>query len=185
MEGAPVSLPSTSCQAPSHVAAVFVGLPGAGHFVAHPATARRVDRREQRRVPPLATARAAAEYLVGEIDHVTPPAGVELAAPTHVLRGRGGGDVERARRRRPPIQQHWFVLVVLVEKADPADVRMFAPERVSNRPKHSPFSATSSRFTSLASARTATSRSTGVPPFPRNAALYSPFTRARSASSRV
>jgi len=98
------------------------------HDVAHPVTARRVDRREQGRVPPLAAARAA-EHLVGEIDHLA-PARVELAAPTHVLRGRGGGDVERARRRCPPIQQHWFVVVLLVEEADPADVRMVARKGV-------------------------------------------------------
>ena len=70
-------------------------------------------------------ARRAAEDLVGEIEHLTPE-GVELAAATHVLRVRGGGDVERARRRRPPIEQQRFVLVVFVEQADPADVGRFA-----------------------------------------------------------
>jgi hypothetical protein len=55
------------------------------HDGAHPSP-RRVDRR----VPTLATARAA-EHLVVEIDHLA-PACVELAAPTHVLRGRGGAD---------------------------------------------------------------------------------------------
>jgi hypothetical protein len=35
------------------------------HYVAHPITARRVDRREQRRVPLLATT-GTTEHLVGE-----------------------------------------------------------------------------------------------------------------------
>ena len=94
------------------------------HDVAHPVAARCVDRREQRCVLALRTSRAA-EDLVGEIEHLTPK-GVELAATTHVLRVRGGGDVERARRRRPPIEQQRFVLVVFVEQSDPADVRRFA-----------------------------------------------------------
>ena len=116
--------------------------------------------------PSLAVA-GAAEDLVGEIEHLT-PTGVELAAPTHVLRGRGGGDIERPRRRRPPIEQQRLELALLVEDADPADVRSVRPKRVSNRPKHSPLSATSSRFISLASARTSASRSTSVPPFLRS-----------------
>ena len=100
------------------------------HDVAHPVTARRVDRREQGGVSTRGAVSSrihirAAEDLVGEIDHV-PPAGVELAAPPHVLWAGGGGDVERARCRRPPIEQQRFVLVLLVEQADAADVGMFA-----------------------------------------------------------
>ena len=103
--------------------------------------ARRVDRRQQRRIPAFIAA-GAAEDLVVEVDD-PPPAGVELAAQTHVLRCRGGGHIERARRRRPPIEQQRLVLV-LVENADPADVRTW-PVTLSSRPKHSPLSATSSR----------------------------------------
>ena len=71
----------------------------------------------------------APEYLVGEIDHVS-TACVELTASTHVLRVGSGGNVERARCRRPPIEQHRFVVVVRIEKADSADVRSLTSQRV-------------------------------------------------------
>ena len=92
------------------------------HDVAHPVTARRADRREQRRVATFAGT-GTAQDLIGEIEHLT-PASVELAAPPHVLRARRGGDIERARGRRPPIEQQRLVFVLLVENADPADVQM-------------------------------------------------------------
>lgn len=88
---------------------------------------RRVHRREQGCIPLLATS-GAAEDLVGEIDHL-PPARVELVAPAHLLRGRGGGDVERA-PPAPPIHQQRFVIVLLIEDADPADVEVFAQNSV-------------------------------------------------------
>ena len=94
--------------------------------VAHTVTPWRVDRGEQCRVrgedavASLCTV-GTAEDLVGEVDEVAPTS-VELAAPTHVFGAGGGGDVERARCRRPPVEQQRFVLVRLVEDADPADV---------------------------------------------------------------
>ena len=78
--------------------------------------------------PSLATA-GPAEDLVGEIDDLS-PARVELAAAPHVLRAGGGGDVERARCGRSPVEQQRFVIVLLVEDADPADVGMLARKGV-------------------------------------------------------
>ena len=99
--------------------------------VAHAVTARRVDRREQGGVAPASPlcVTGPAEDLVGEIDDVT-PARVELAAATHVLRRRSGGDVESPCRGCPPVKQQRLVLVLLVEDADPADVRVFAEKCV-------------------------------------------------------
>jgi hypothetical protein len=77
--------------------------------------------------PPSST--GAPEDLVGEVEQST-PAGMELAAPTHVLRGCGSGDVKRACRRRPPIKQQRLVVAVLVENADPADVQTFVRNAV-------------------------------------------------------
>ncbi len=51
---------------------------------------------------------------------------MELAPPVHVLRVGGGSDVERARGRRPPIQQQRFVIVLRVEQAEAADIEPFA-----------------------------------------------------------
>ena len=99
---------------------VLLGLDGRDD-VAHALPARCVDRRQQRRIPAL-IGTGSAEDLVGEIDD-PPSEGVELPTPTHVLRGRGGGHIERARRRCPPIEQQWFVLVVRIEDADAADVQ--------------------------------------------------------------
>ncbi len=96
--------------------------------VAHAVAARRIDRGQQRGIPAF-IAGGAAEDLVGEVDDPTSQ-GVELAAQTHVLRGSGRRDVERARRGRPPIEQQRFVFVVLVENADAADVRTSAGHAV-------------------------------------------------------
>ena len=100
--------------------------------VAHALAARRVHGREQDRVGvPVGAVGAAgagmAEHLVGEVDDAA-PARVELAAPAHVLGMRAGGDVEGARGRGAPVEQHRFV--VLVAQTDPADVGALAGVRV-------------------------------------------------------
>ena len=56
------------------------------------------------------------------------PLRVELTTPTHVLGMRAGGDVEGARGRGAPVEQHR--LVVLVAQTDPADVGTLAGVRV-------------------------------------------------------
>jgi hypothetical protein len=93
-----------------------------------PPCSRRGDRREQGGITARVAPRAP-QYLVGELDQPA-PAGMELAAPPHVLRAGGGRDVERARGRRPPIQQQRFVLVRSVVQADPPDIGDLARHRV-------------------------------------------------------
>jgi hypothetical protein len=92
------------------------------HDVAHPVTARCVDRREQRGIAALRPVRSA-EDLVGELDDVAPP-GEELASAPHAFGVRGGGDVEGTRRGRPPVEQQRFVFVGFVEDSDTPDVQL-------------------------------------------------------------
>lgn len=101
---------------------VLLGLDG-GYDVAHPVTAGRVDRRQQRgvAVPAAVDGIRAAQHLVGEVDQETSP-GVELPAAAHALGVRGGGDVERPRRGGAPVEQQRIVVGALVEDAEPADV---------------------------------------------------------------
>ena len=107
--------------------AVLFGLDGCDD-VAHPVTARRVDRREQGCVAAVVASAPSGRPSTSSVKSTTStPAGVELAAPAHVLRAGGGGHVERARCRRPPIEQQRFVLVLLVEQADAADVGAVRP----------------------------------------------------------
>ena len=96
--------------------------------VTHPWPARRVDRREQRRVTACPGA-GTAEFLVGEIEHAAPER-AELAPPAHVFRRNGGRAVESARRGSAPILQERLVVVFLVENPQPADVRPFARKGV-------------------------------------------------------
>ena len=148
-----------------------------------PVTARCVDSREQGRIAVLLAAEAA-EHLVGEIDDPT-PAAVELAAPAHVLGGGGGGDVERARCRRTPVEQQRFVFVGFVEDADATDVAAFAGHAVQPAETQSVVRHIQSRhlfgqhadlgiaFHERGAVCLATSR------------RYRALTRARSASSRT
>ena len=102
--------------------------------VAHAVAARRVDRGEQGRITAERALVAgvgvgAAEYLVGEIEQTT-SSRVELAPPAHPLRAGGGGDVERAGGRCPPVEQQRFMVVALVEDADATDVEPLTGECV-------------------------------------------------------
>ncbi len=165
---------------------VLLGLDGR-HDVAHPLTAGCADSSQQGGVGRAANLVAVAQFaedLVGEVKDPA-PAGVELAAPADALGVCRGGRVERARRRRPPIEQQRFVFVALVEQPDASDVGAL-PATLSSRPKHKPSSATSRRFIRRDRARTSTSRSIGVSlSSPRNAVRYLSVARARSSSSRA
>ncbi len=92
---------------------VLLGLDGRDD-VAHALAAGGVDRGEQRRVPaPVVvgpTRARTTEHLVGEPGQ-PPSVRVELPSPAHVLRVRAGGDVERPRRRGPPVEQQRLVVV--------------------------------------------------------------------------
>ena len=93
-----------------------------GDDVAHAVTARRVHRRQQGCVTgSVAVVARGAEKLVCEVDD-PPTEVVELATSAHVLGVRPGRHVERARRRRAPVDQHRLVVVILVEQPDTTDV---------------------------------------------------------------
>ncbi len=155
--------------------------------VAHPVTARRVDRRKQSVVPSLANTWPA-ENLIGEIDHLA-PAGMELASPAHVLRAGGSGHVERARCRGPPIEQQRFVVVLFVGEADATDVHMFArnavqPTETQPVVRHVQPPQLSDQCAHLGIAMNECLSILEIDGTPQRSAVAT-FTRARSASSRA
>jgi hypothetical protein len=62
---------------------------------------------------------AEVEHLVVDPGHRALP-GPDMTAAQHALGRESGGDVERARRGRPPVHQQSLVIVGVVENADPA-----------------------------------------------------------------
>jgi hypothetical protein len=114
---------------------VLLGLDG-GDDVAHPAGAASVQRGQQRGLAgqprstagtcravggPAVVSRGQVENLVVDAHHGAPPR-PDVAAPPDPLRGDRGGDIERARRRGPPVHQQRFIVLGFVENAEPADV---------------------------------------------------------------
>lgn len=104
------------------------------HDVVHVAGARGVERGQQRalaahaaRVLDGARATGGGQVQVFVVDRRDPPvAGAQVPAPDDAVRRGGGGQVERPGQRGAPVQQQRFVVVFLVEDAEPADVAALA-----------------------------------------------------------
>ena len=65
------------------------------------------------------------EHLVVDPGHLAQP-GADVPAPADALRPGRGGDVERPRRGRSPVQQQRLVVALVVDDAEPADVPALA-----------------------------------------------------------
>ncbi len=116
---------------------VLLGLDG-GDDVAHPPGAVGVERGQQgglagqpapRVAGPVPVHRARVEHLVVDAGDGA-PAGPDVPAAAHPVRGGGGGHVERGGGRGAPVHQQWPVLVGRVEQADATDVAALSVRQV-------------------------------------------------------